>query len=114
MVLSQSFRVSEPERFYALEIDHGCCTGGLFLVSSSALGKASKFATEPPGQPAPRRVCAGKQIQYVNSGTSGGVWGLAEDYNTMIAGAAHASNITHSRPGDVALQRFQRSVMVAA
>ena len=67
-----------------------------------------------PGHPTPRRVCAGKRIQYVNSGTSGGLWGLAKDYNTMIAGAAHASNLTHSQPVDAALQRFQRSVMVAA
>ena len=32
----------------AFEIDHGCCTGALFPVSLLALGKASKFATEPP------------------------------------------------------------------
>ena len=59
-------------------------------------------------------VCAGTQIQCVDSGTSGGVWGLADGYSTMIAGAAHASNLTHPRPVDAALQRFQRSVMVAA
>ena len=31
----------------AFEIDHGCCTSGLFPVSLLALGKPSKFATEP-------------------------------------------------------------------
>jgi hypothetical protein len=33
----------------AFEIDHGCRTGRLFPVSLRALGKVSKFATEPYG-----------------------------------------------------------------
>ena len=32
------------------------------------------------------KTCAGKQIHYVDSGTSGGVWGLAEGYSLMIGG----------------------------
>ena len=59
-------------------------------------------------------VCAGKQIQRVDPGASGGVWRLAERYSMMIAGAAHASNLTHPQPVDAALQRFQRSVLVEA
>jgi 6-phosphogluconate dehydrogenase len=35
-------------------------------------------------------VCAGKQIQYVDSGTSGGVWGLDQGYSLMIGGDAAA------------------------
>lgn len=31
-------------------------------------------------------ACAGKQVHYVDSGTSGGVWGLAEGYSLMVGG----------------------------
>jgi len=58
-------------------------------------------------------VCAGKQIQCIDPGVSSGVWGLAERYSMLIAGAAHGSNLAHPKPVDAALQRFQRSVMVA-
>ena len=40
--------------------------------------------------------------------------GLADGYSTMIAAAAHASNLTHPQPLGAALLRFQRFVMVAA
>jgi 6-phosphogluconate dehydrogenase len=33
-------------------------------------------------------VCAGKQLHYVDCGTSGGVWGLEQGYSLMIGGAA--------------------------
>ncbi len=33
-------------------------------------------------------TCAGKQIQYVDSGTSGGVWGLEQGYSMMVGGDA--------------------------
>jgi 6-phosphogluconate dehydrogenase len=36
------------------------------------------------------KACAGKGIQYVDCGTSGGVWGLAEGYSMMIGGDAAA------------------------
>lgn len=55
-----------------------------------------------------------KQTHYVDCGTSGGVWKLTEGYNTMIAGAAHASNLTYPPPVDAAPLRFQRCVKVAA
>jgi 6-phosphogluconate dehydrogenase len=32
------------------------------------------------------RTCAGKGLNYVDCGTSGGVWGLAEGYSMMIGG----------------------------
>jgi 6-phosphogluconate dehydrogenase len=32
------------------------------------------------------KTCADKQIHYVDSGTSGGVWGLAEGYSLMVGG----------------------------
>jgi 6-phosphogluconate dehydrogenase len=32
------------------------------------------------------RQCAGKGIHYVDCGTSGGVWGLAEGYSLMVGG----------------------------
>ncbi len=32
------------------------------------------------------KLCAGKNIHYVDCGTSGGVWGLAEGYSMMIGG----------------------------
>ena len=32
------------------------------------------------------KSCDGKQIHYVDSGTSGGVWGLAEGYSLMVGG----------------------------
>ena len=36
---------------------------------------------------APREdICADKQIHYIDCGTSGGVWGLAEGYSMMIGG----------------------------
>ena len=56
-------------------------------------------------------VCACKQIQCVDPGASGGVWGLAKRCSMMNAGATHASNLTHPQPVDAALQRFQRSVL---
>lgn len=36
------------------------------------------------------RVAAGKGLHYVDSGTSGGVWGLKEGYSLMIGGDADA------------------------
>ena len=33
-------------------------------------------------------VCAGKQLHYVDCGTSGGVWGLEQGYSLMIGGDA--------------------------
>ena len=36
------------------------------------------------------RVAAGKGLHYVDSGTSGGVWGLEEGYSLMIGGEAGA------------------------
>lgn len=59
------------------------------------------------------RMRAEKQTHYVDCGSSG-VWGLAEGYSTMIAGAPHASNLTYPQSVDAALLRFQRSVKVAA
>ncbi|GAA0722931.1 decarboxylating 6-phosphogluconate dehydrogenase [Dokdonella soli] len=41
-------------------------------------------------------TCAGKNIQYVDCGTSGGIWGLAEGYSMMIGGDAAA--VEHLRP----------------
>ncbi|MFI4970050.1 MAG: phosphogluconate dehydrogenase (NAD(+)-dependent, decarboxylating) [Lysobacterales bacterium] len=36
------------------------------------------------------KACADKRIQYVDCGTSGGVWGLAEGYSMMIGGDSAA------------------------
>jgi len=36
------------------------------------------------------KLCADKQLQYIDCGTSGGVWGLAEGYSLMIGGDERA------------------------
>jgi 6-phosphogluconate dehydrogenase len=41
-------------------------------------------------------VCTGKQIQYVDSGTSGGVWGLDQGYSLMVGG--DTAVVEHLRP----------------
>ena len=40
-------------------------------------------------------VCAGKQLHYVDCGTSGGVWGLEQGYSLMIGGDAAAVQRLH-------------------
>ncbi|HMK86983.1 MAG TPA: decarboxylating 6-phosphogluconate dehydrogenase [Steroidobacteraceae bacterium] len=42
------------------------------------------------------RTVAARRIHYVDSGTSGGVWGLAEGYSLMIGGEEEA--VEHLRP----------------
>ena len=42
------------------------------------------------------RLFADQQLNYVDCGTSGGVWGLTEGYSMMVGGEASA--ITHLRP----------------
>ncbi len=42
------------------------------------------------------KLAAEKQVRYVDCGTSGGIWGLAEGYSMMIGGEAAA--VEHLRP----------------